>query len=358
MPDSKIYELCAFCPSLCMDRCPVVAATGRNTWTPQSKMMVAWLASRGHVPFSVENSGALYQCTGCLACTQACLHQIDVEQGLFKARASAVETGVVPWSMDRFIDVGTDLEQIFVDAVPSEYVVPEAMGVLFPGTAVLRTNPGVLKDVFKCFERLSIDTFAAIPSVAVDSGYDLYAAGFINDFKEYARQVAKNLRRYNAIMVLSPADYYAFTVIYPLYDIRLPDKITLAFEHVGNLVLARDIPRKVGGKIAYHDCCITGRHLEMFETPRRVIEHITGRPPIELRRHHKDSMCCGASGAWNITNPAGSTEAGGLIARMAVEAGAGILVSSSGKCAANIAGGAPGLKVMDILSLVAMAFGD
>ena len=358
MADPKIFELCAFCPSLCMDRCPVVAATGNNTWTPQAKMMAAWLSAAGHRPMTEENSLPLYQCTGCMSCTEACLHDVDVEQALFSARVAAVEASAVPFEADRFVDTGADLGQIFIDSVPSDFVVPEALAVLFPGTAALRTCPEVLKDVFKCFENLSIDTYAAIPSVALDSGYDLYAAGFIEKFKEHGRMVAKMLRRYNAVMVLVPSDFYMFTVIYPLYDIKVPDKVTLAFEHIGNLALARDIPRKVEGKIAYHDGCITGRHLGIFENPRRVIEQVSGAAPIELRRHHKDAMCCGASGAWDITNGDGPSEAGVSVARMAEDAGADILVSSPCKFAANMAGKVPGLEVVDLITLVARAFPD
>ncbi|HPV05188.1 MAG TPA: (Fe-S)-binding protein [Myxococcota bacterium] len=353
MADIGIFDLCAFCPSLCMDRCPVVAATGSNTWTPQSKMMTGWLMVNGHRQMDALNAATIYQCTGCMSCHDVCLHEIDVEQALFGLRRKVVEAGACPWPSARFVDNGQDLQQIYVDSVPPDYVVPEASGVVFPGSGTLRTSPNLLKDLFECFGRLGVDTFAAVPSVADDSGYDLYAAGYIAEFREHAGHVAKKLRRYKAVMVVSPTDYYAFKVLYPMHDIKLPDQVIFAEEHLGKLALARQPGAKMTGRIAYHDSCITGRHLEIYDLPRRVIEHASGQPPIELRRHHQDSMCCGASGAWDIVNPKGSADAGANVARMACDAGANILVTSGCKCAANIGSKLHGLEVMDLITFVA-----
>ena len=111
MADIGIFDLCAFCPSLCMDRCPVVAATGSNTWTPQSKMMTGWLMVNGHRQMDALNAATIYQCTGCMSCHDVCLHEIDVEQALFGLRRKVVEAGACPWPSARFVDNGQDLQQ-------------------------------------------------------------------------------------------------------------------------------------------------------------------------------------------------------------------------------------------------------
>lgn len=348
-----IFDLCAFCPSLCMDRCPVVAATGRNTWTPQSRMMVGWLVSRSFLEMNPESLNTIYQCTGCMSCHEPCLHEIDVETALFGLRASFVESGVTVSTADHYVDAGTDLERIYLDVVPADYVVPDAGAAVFPGAAVLRSNPAVITDLFKCFTVLGVDTVAAVPSAAIDSGYDLYAAGFIKEFKVHAGKVAKVLRRYKKIVVVSPKDYFTLTSLYTLHDVMMSAEIVLAVDLLAPLILARK-PRKASADhVGYHDSCISGRHLEHYELPRRIIAHITGRPAIELRRNHKDSMCCGAAGAWNISNPVGSSEAGRNIAKMAVEAGVNVLVTSGCECAVNMNGKVDKLGVKDLISFVA-----
>ncbi len=279
MADGRIFDLCAFCPSLCMDRCPVVAATGRNTWTPQSKMMAGWLDERGFRPMDAERALAVYQCTGCLSCYVPCLHQIDVESALFGLRAKLVKRGVSPVAAGGFIRDAEGLQRVFLEYAPDEYVVPEAGAALFPGTGALLSNPAAIRDVFRVFGVLGIDTVAAVPSLAVDSGYDLYAAGFIDEFRAAAESVAAILRRYRRIVVLSPVDYYAITVIYPLHDIRVSPEVVLAEEVIGNLMVSRRPDAVPSLKVAYHDSCINGRHLERYDMPRKVIQHVTGRPP-------------------------------------------------------------------------------
>ncbi len=355
MADGRTYELCAFCPSLCMDRCPVVAATGRNSWTPQSKMMAGWLSERGFRPLDAEKALAVYQCTGCLSCHVPCLHEIDVESALFGLRRKLVERGVAPFAASMFQADAGELARLFLACAPEEYVVPEAGAALFPGTAALRANPAVVRDVFRVFGALGIDTVAAVPSLAIDSGYDLYAAGHVDEFRAAAEAVASNLRRYRRIVVLSPVDYYTITVLYPLHDVNLSPEIMLAEDLIGNLMLSRRAVAVPSMKVAYHDSCINGRHLEKYDMPRKLIQHVTGQPVIELRRNHADSMCCGAAGAWNVVNPAGSAEAGRQIAAMAMEAGAEMLVVSGCNCAANVAGRVDGLTVVDLVSFVARA---
>lgn len=50
------------------------------------------------------------------------------------------------------------------------------------------------------------------------------------------------------------------------------------------------------GRIAFHDSCYLGRHNDIYQAPRNVIEAATGSAPIELERNHQNSFCCGAGG--------------------------------------------------------------
>ncbi|MBU5636181.1 (Fe-S)-binding protein [Geomonas sp. Red69] len=50
------------------------------------------------------------------------------------------------------------------------------------------------------------------------------------------------------------------------------------------------------GKIAYHDPCYLGRHNDIFEAPRTLVQAATGVAPVETERHGRNSFCCGAGG--------------------------------------------------------------
>jgi len=50
------------------------------------------------------------------------------------------------------------------------------------------------------------------------------------------------------------------------------------------------------GKLVFHDPCYLGRHNDIYDAPRDIIEKATGKAPSEMERHHRKSFCCGAGG--------------------------------------------------------------
>jgi Fe-S oxidoreductase len=50
------------------------------------------------------------------------------------------------------------------------------------------------------------------------------------------------------------------------------------------------------GKIVIHDSCYLGRHNNIYEAPRAAVTAATGKAPVEMDRNHKRGFCCGAGG--------------------------------------------------------------
>jgi Fe-S oxidoreductase len=50
------------------------------------------------------------------------------------------------------------------------------------------------------------------------------------------------------------------------------------------------------GKIVFHDSCYLGRHNDIYDLPRNIINQATGKPPEEMERNRNSSFCCGAGG--------------------------------------------------------------
>ena len=108
----------------------------------------------------------------------------------------------------------------------------------------------------------------------------------------------------------------------------------------------------------YHDPCYLGRHNQIYDDPRDVLDAIPGLKRVEMSRTRDRSFCCGGGGLMLFYEPKEDQRMGVKRVQMAAEAGANVMVTACPFCMVNIedaikvAGQEGKMTVIDLAELV------
>ena len=115
-------------------------------------------------------------------------------------------------------------------------------------------------------------------------------------------------------------------------------------EHISQ-VIAREVktgkikfnPLESRDKVyTYHDPCYLGRHNQVYDDPREVLDAIPGLKRVEMSRSRDRSFCCGGGGLMLFYEPKEEQRMGVKRVQMAAEAGANVIVTACPFCMVNI----------------------
>ncbi len=115
---------------------------------------------------------------------------------------------------------------------------------------------------------------------------------------------------------------------------------------------------KVEAKAFYHDPCHLGRHLEIYNAPRRVLREIPGLELVPIPGYSRElSWCCG--GPLRVSFLDLASKLTDTIVEKASDAGCDTLISACPTCNYSlwVSGPMSGLRVYDITEVVSVAMG-
>ncbi|UCG82668.1 MAG: (Fe-S)-binding protein [Dehalococcoidia bacterium] len=134
------------------------------------------------------------------------------------------------------------------------------------------------------------------------------------------------------VVVSSPHCYHTFKNEYPefgaefevIHFVQLLDQLI----EEGKLTFSGEVKKKV----IYHDPCFLGRHNDIYDEPRRVLQAIPGVELLEFPDSRQNAICCGGGGGriWMET-PAGERFSE-LKLQQAIDAGAEVIAVACPYC--------------------------
>ena len=300
----------------------------------------------------------IWSCTTCGACEQECPLGIEYIDKIVDLRRGMVDEGDVPQSLQKplkalekrgnpwgkmekkrvdwakelkaecpvkVVDKKTTAETLyFVDSITSY---DDRMQAIGQATARLLTAAG--------------EDYAILGKAEKDSGNEVRRFGEEMLFQTLKEMNTEAIEKSGAKTIVT-ADPHAYNALKNDYEGLPPvehiSQYLLRQIRAGKLMLTAhgDSTNDNGKVYTYHDPCYLGRHNEVYEDPREVLDAIPGLRRVEMEKYRDRSFCCGGGGLMLFYEPEEEQRMGVLRVQMAAEAGANVIVTACPFCLVNI----------------------
>ena len=361
---------CGFCRA----GCPTFAQTTLESLNARGRNILAYNMLTDQVKPSEDLAQRLYQCMLCLNCKYTCPAAVDLSAVVHSARERLVEEGFLPEIHKKLLESIAANGNPFAepaekraDIFPADYQPKqEAETLLFLGCVSSYQDLKIIPSMMKIVDQAGED-YMALGEEEVCCGYLSYLVGDMKAFRRFKDEAVARIKKTKAkkIVATCAGCYKTFHDLYPKYGGGLEDvQILHAIEYLEEAINDGRLKFKDDAKpvqAAYHDPCDIGRHMMMYEPPRRVIQALPGVELIEFPLNRNLAKCCGGGGGVKaFDNPMSGDIAFDRVLQ-GLNAGADTIVSACPSCKNSLNQGAARArkekkgkaKVMDLTELVA-----
>jgi len=315
-----------------------------------------------------------YMCTTCGTCRTVCESRLDTVSLWETTREMLVSEGIGPYGkQSRFLEIlksGNMYEAEQKDRLcwlPSDIEFKkEAEVAYFVGcTAAFRAQKVAVASV-RVLDELGIP-FTLLGEDELCCGSVLMRTGQASSLVEsYVMKNIENLRKRGVKRVVFSCAgcMRTATLDWPKYwggplpfeTLTLPQYILQLIGEGYDLNL-----KPVRKRVTYHDPCHTGRHLGIYEPPRRLLRKIPELELVEMKRTRELQRCCGAGGGVKAGNPQLALTMSQRRIEDAIEIGAEMIVSTCPFCRRNLRDGIKemgvDIEMEDLMVIIAEAMG-
>ncbi|MEM3737059.1 MAG: (Fe-S)-binding protein [Candidatus Bathyarchaeia archaeon] len=155
-------------------------------------------------------------------------------------------------------------------------------------------NREVAKSLVRVLSNAGVD-FAILGNEEKCCGDSINRIGEKGLFEMLMEDNMATFKKYKIKNILTqcPHSYNTFKKDYPSYfQVQHHTQLISKLLDEGRLNFSKRIEKK----ITYHDSCFLGRHNNIYEEPRKILEAIPGVKLVEMRRIKEYSFCCGGGG--------------------------------------------------------------
>ncbi|RLI13201.1 hypothetical protein DRO33_01615 [Candidatus Bathyarchaeota archaeon] len=360
LPEAALTEIyrCFRC-GYCRSACPTFAVTGSESWNARGRLLLARALLEGQLEPTPGLLDRLFSCNSCLACEAVCPAVVEVVDALVALKEALITSGAeLPDRIARLAEAVVEQGSPFASGAREFTAQGErpADVLVFAGCVASELEPDIIRALEKLLDAAGL-SYSVLEGPCC--GLPLLKMGFRHRAAEAARRLADKLRAAGAELVITPCPMCFEMLLH--YLPRLVG-LNVRAEHVsiflkrllreGKLVLKR----KVELKATYHDPCVLGRGLGIYEAPRELIWQ-AGLALVEMPRSKRSSVCCGYGHLNFLAYPELVDAIAEERVKEALAAGADVLITACPSCLHALSGAARrvarALAVSDITEVLA-----
>ena len=353
----EVFKLCFQC-GLCDAVCP---------WNKVRAFSMRKIIREAAFGLSEIEGEDIWRCTTCGTCPAQCprgVKQIDISVAL---RRVATEYEIFPTSVKSartarasLISEGNPLQgdrkkrsDWAKDLSVKTYT--EGMEVLYFVGCYLSYDPRMKKvatATANILKKAGVD-FGILGSQENCCGESIRKTGSEEVFKRLARENIKTFidNGVKKVIVSSPHCFHTFKNEYPEFMVNFEvihmSQYMLELINDGRLELTGEYPKKV----TYHDPCYLGRHNDVYDEPRDLLNKVAGLELVEMEAHGKNSLCCGGGGGRIWMDTPQEERFSDIRLKQAKETRAQILTTSCPYCITNFEESRLNLEYEDVLEV-------
>jgi Fe-S oxidoreductase len=181
------------------------------------------------------------------------------------------------------------------------------------------------------------ESFGILGAAEKDSGHEVRRFGEETLFMQLRDHNVEAIRASKAKWIVT-SDPHAYNALRNDYAGVPP------VEHISQLIAREAKAGNIkftpvaneGAVFTYHDPCYLGRHNQVYDEPRYVLDAIPGLKRVEMNRCRDRSFCCGGGGLMLFYEPKEDQRMGVKRVQMAAEAGANVIVTACPFCMVNM----------------------
>jgi Fe-S oxidoreductase len=383
------FYSCADC-GRCSDNCPAnavgrplsprfISIKGRDLAFRKYPVKPGRAATNGEPLIGhVYEEDEVWSCTTCGACEQECPLGIEYIDKIVDLRRGMVDDGNVPQSLQKPLralekrgnpwgklekkraDWIRDLDEgIEVKVLDGKKNTADLLYFVDSITSYDDRMQAIGRATAKVLHHANAD-FGILGKKEKDAGNEARRFGEEMLYQDLRDQNTDTILAAGASKIVT-SDPHAYNALKNDYA-QLPP-----VEHISQF-LAREVrqgglqlkPLEDTNKVyAYHDPCYLGRHNQVYDDPRDILDAIPGLKRVEMLRSRDRSFCCGGGGLMLFYEPEEEDRMGVLRVKMAAEAGADVIVTACPFCLVNVedaikvAGLEGKMAALDLVELVA-----